>query len=163
MEQHQQKIKLFENIVRAHKKKVEINSQTLRFNRTLAMFENSPKSTSSSSGGVNRKNRNYVLTTAKMFTEIDGLSLKTAEEERLKREKELKKTEFQRKKSFFESESATDHSSTPTDNKSEVPKSYDMPDDFPDDDDYIDEDEESSIELPYLQEYFQDRSSCYER
>ena len=51
MEQHQQKIKLFENIVRAHKKKVEINSQTLRFNRTLAMFENSPKSTSSSSGG----------------------------------------------------------------------------------------------------------------
>ena len=47
--------------------------------------------------------------------------------------------------------------------KSEVPKSYDMPDDFPDDDDYIDEDEESSIELPYLQEYFQDRSSCYER
>ena len=51
MEQHQQKIKLFENIVRAHKKKVDINSQTLRFNRTLAMFENSPKSTSSSSGG----------------------------------------------------------------------------------------------------------------
>ena len=47
--------------------------------------------------------------------------------------------------------------------KSEVPKSYGMPDDFPDDDDYIDEDEESSIELPYLQEYFQDRSSCYQR
>ena len=68
--------------------------------------------------GVNRKNRNYVLTTAKMFTEIDGRSLRTAEEERLEREKELKKTEFQRKKSFFESESATDHSSTPTDNKS---------------------------------------------
>ena len=53
-----------------------------------------------------------------MFTEIDGRSLRTAEEERLEREKELKKTEFQRKKSFFESESATDHSSTPTDNKS---------------------------------------------
>ena len=51
MEQHQEKIKLFENIVRAHKKKVEINSQTLRFNRTLAMFENSPKTTSSSAAG----------------------------------------------------------------------------------------------------------------
>ena len=53
-----------------------------------------------------------------MFTEIDGRSLRTAEEERIEREKELKRTEFQRKKSFFESESATEHSSTTTENKS---------------------------------------------
>ena len=43
MEQHKNKIKLFENIVKTHQKKVEINEQKLRFNRTLAIFEKPPK------------------------------------------------------------------------------------------------------------------------
>ena len=50
MEQHQDKIKLFENIVKTHQKKVETNEQKLRFNRTLAMFEKPPTKVSPSKG-----------------------------------------------------------------------------------------------------------------
>ena len=120
---------------------------------------------------------NYVLTTAKMFTQISNKSGKDIGD--ANKNNDEAKMEFERKKSIFEDGNQRRKRSRFYKPKSSARKEHeDFTDDIadedldaPDEDDEVEEefeeeDAESSIEfeeMPYLQEYFQDRSSCYQR
>ena len=119
---------------------------------------------------------NYVLTTAKMFTQISNKSGKEIGDAH--KNNDEAKMEFERKKSIFEDGNQRRKRSRFYKPKLSARKEHedftdDIADedlDLPEEDDDVDEEEEedaeSSIEfeeMPYLQEYFQDRSSCYQR
>ena len=122
---------------------------------------------------------NYVLTTAKMFTQISNKSGKEIGDAH--KGNDEAKMEFERKKSIFEDgNQRRKRSRFNKPNSLAIKEHEDLTDDIadedldvPDEDNEVDEEEEeeeeeaeSSMEfeeMPYLQEYFQDRSSCYQR